>query len=144
MIATELSRPGFRQLQERLSAWPVDVRRGNGLEPILNEPIDIVVVAGLGFRSILDVVMRYSEMSSCPFFVVQPMQGALVFRHTLLERNWTIVKAQLTRYRDRFYATWMLDPYHLDKSDGLGMPNEFLDSPWYQQWLEYERRSDPG
>jgi hypothetical protein len=57
------------------------------------------------------------------------MQGAWVFRQTLSEQGWRIVNAQLTQYRRRFYATWMLDLYH--RTDG-GRPctqNEFLNSP---------------
>jgi hypothetical protein len=49
VVATELSWSGFRQWQERLSGWSVQVRRGHGLQPILNEPVEVVVVAGLGY-----------------------------------------------------------------------------------------------
>lgn len=141
VIATERSWSGFQQLQERMARWPVDVRRGNGLESVLNDQVDVVVVAGLGFDSILRIMDRASEMASRPLFIVQPMQGALVFRQALLRRRWTIVKAELTRYHNRFYATWLLNVYRVATAGELSVvAEEFLDSPWYAQWLQYDRR----
>ncbi len=145
VFATELTLAGVAALRDGVSGTGVTVSLGDGLQPVWHEPVDCVVVAGMGYETILEIVSTHDHIASHPRFIVQPMQGALLLHQAIIEQGWTILQADIAQYRRHLYPTWLLDMYHIDHARDNGphaqfLPTEFRGSPAYVEWLERERR----
>ncbi|MCY0879735.1 MAG: tRNA (adenine(22)-N(1))-methyltransferase TrmK [Firmicutes bacterium] len=139
--ATELTPGGFRELCRGVAGSPVVVRQGNGLAPLLRVPVDVVILAGLGGQTIRAILRRHHEMLSRPVYIVQPVPDALSFHQVVVAEAWTILRADIVRYRGRYYPTWMLAMTPAgQRDDGIDafIPQEFSQAQEYRGWLERE------
>lgn len=143
VIATEFSVAGFDALDRELQGSGATVIRGDGLHPLLDQPVDLVIIAGMGCDTIFNILGCHQKMKSHPLYLVQPVQGAFSFHRAIIEQAWSIAKAELSRYRNRYYATWLLDVHHPSQYekglDTMTVPREFSHSPWYAEWIRAER-----
>lgn len=86
-------------------AHKIELRLGDGLEALRREDrVDVVVLAGLGGRTICRLLARSKER--WPWFqglVLQPMQEAPLVRRWLAAHRWRLVRERLVREGDRYY-----------------------------------------
>jgi tRNA (adenine22-N1)-methyltransferase len=140
--ATELTPGGFRELCRGVAGSSVVVRQGNGLLPILQVPVDVVILAGLGGQTIRRILRRRRDMMSQPMYIVQPIPDALTFHQVVAAEGWIVVRADIAQYRGRYYPTWMLTmsgpPHNLEVEEAF-IPREFCQAAGYAGWLERER-----
>ncbi len=142
VVATELSSGGFQELAEHLAGTRVAVRQGDGLEPLLDSPLDLVVISGMGSDTILEILANRHRMTSRPHFALQPVQGLFALHRAIAVQGWRILKADLVKYRRRYYPLWLVDAYEERPQalpeDALFLPQEFRSSAHYGDWLKDE------
>lgn len=111
--------------------------------PLTEVPLDAVVVAGMGYDTILSILRDSRFLTGEPAFLLQPMQGALFMHRAIVQARWRIVKADIVRQRDRLYPTWQVDSFRLggyvESERRHFLPTEFRASIHYGAWLERER-----
>ncbi len=89
----------------------VELLHGNGLEPLENEPPDVVVIGGLGERSIVEILARSEGiLSRIRRLVLAPMDTKGVLRRYLHSISWSVVDERLTRKKGRFYQVYAAEP----------------------------------
>lgn len=82
----------------------IDLRQGNGLQPLKPGEAGTIIIAGLGGDTIADI-LRYDWGKSESFaqYILQPMSRAWVLRSTLAERGWPIKNEQVIPEDSHFY-----------------------------------------
>lgn len=151
VVATEWALGSFDVLSMALKSSPVEVRHGNGLEPLLALPLEAVVIAGMGYDTILSIMAMKDRLMSYPRFIVQPMQGGMRLHQAIVQNRWRIERAAIPVLRGRHYPTWLLDVYHESAEDDDGwhalIPTEFRGQEHYASWLfnelQYRRTMAP-
>lgn len=144
LIATELSSNAYQTLCQRVVSYGVQVLQGDGLAPLEGHELDAVVIAGMGGRTIAEILKRASTLASRPVFFIQAMQGTRYLHRFLLEQRIGIFGAELVYQKGRYYPTWAVNPYEggaehdTDSPKTLQLPTEFRDSPAYLGWLARE------
>ncbi len=117
----------------------MDFRQGDGLLPLKGRSYDLVVIAGMGYDTILKIMERRDVLVGEPHFIVQPMQGGLRMHEAIVKSGWTIIQSELVRQRDRYYPTWLLDVHQRScNAKPLFVPTEFRSSVFYRTFLEEE------
>lgn len=108
VIATDISKNSLEKIIEfakiKNIEEHVDIRLGDGLEPIKSFEIDTVVIAGMGgllIRDILDKNKR--KTNSITNFVLQPNVATKELREYLYKNNFEIVDEKLVEEADKFY-----------------------------------------
>lgn len=142
MVATELSPGGFQELAAHVAGTRVAVRQGDGLDPLLDEPLDLVVISGMGADTILEILAGRHGMASRPHFALQPVQGLFALHRAIASQGWRILNTDLVKYRRRYYPLWLVDPYErrlqVLSEAALFVPREFRSSTHYGDWLRDE------
>lgn len=139
VTATEITPASWAVLRDRLHETAIDVVQGDGLRPLAGRRFDAIVIAGMGYDTILEIMGSRQVLTGSPAFIIQPMQGALWMHQAIRRAGWTILKADIARQRQRLYPTWLLDvrkPAPVREASFI--PREFAESPWYRPWLEAE------
>jgi len=89
----------------------VELLHGNGLEPLENQPPDVVVIAGLGERSIVKILADSAGiLSGIRRLVLAPMDTRGLLREYLHSISWSAVDERLTRKKGRFYQAYAAEP----------------------------------
>lgn len=69
----------------------IDVRLGNGLDPVLPDEVDDILIAGMGGENIADILKRAEWVKSDRYqLVLQPMTRIEVLREYLLTNGFSI------------------------------------------------------
>lgn len=144
VYATEISMKSFQTLKTGVQSSAVTIRQGDGLAPLVGDPLDCVVIAGMGYDTIVQIIEAKSELISTSVFIVQPMQGGMMLHRAILNNHWAILKADLAIYRDRFYPTWLINiaktpSFEHRTARELFIPTEFRGSRGYRAWIDEER-----
>jgi tRNA (adenine22-N1)-methyltransferase len=115
VITTE-NKPGPRLEALRvLGPLGVECRLGEGLEPILPGEVEVVVIAGMGGRSIQRILAGSPEVvASLEALVLQPMQHTAELLADLLARGFRVDGRIEIEQRARGYSTLLvLQPYSI-------------------------------
>ena len=80
----------------------IDIRRSDGLEAILPEEVDTVIIAGLGGNVICDILSRAIGFDTHDF-ILQPMTAQDELREFLLRNGYRIVRESLAKEEDKIY-----------------------------------------
>lgn len=89
----------------------IEVRQGDGLQPLAAGETATVVIAGLGGESIADILAYdWGKAESFEKFILQPMTRPAVLRRTLAQRGWLILEEKLLLDRDRFVVIIVSQP----------------------------------
>ena len=90
----------------------IDLYLGNGLEPVLNEKIDIVVIAGMGGKTIIDILKRGANvLKKVNKIILQPMNGCELVRSYLhYTKDLAIVDEDIIAESDKFYEIIIAEP----------------------------------
>lgn len=107
-IATELNEGPYRHafanifrhgLEERIS-----LRRGDGLAPISPGEAEVIVLAGMGGRSIVRILSAAPEvLGAARRLILQPMTDAGELRSWLVSNGWRLVDEDLVEEEGHFY-----------------------------------------
>lgn len=108
VIATDLNKGPLSKIEKSVKSKNledyIDIRLGDGLEPVKNFEVDTVIIAGMGgvlIRDILDKERK--KTNSFVNFILQPNTASDKLREYLLENNFTIVDEKLVKENNLFY-----------------------------------------
>jgi tRNA (adenine22-N1)-methyltransferase len=106
VVATERGAAAMAVLERdvRLRGGGVEVRRGDGLEAVAPGEAELVVIAGMGGRSILRILERASWLPR--WLLLQPMQDAGVVERWVAAHGGTDARP-ITQGR-RWYHAWLV------------------------------------
>ncbi len=82
----------------------IEIRQGDGLEPLQPGEADVIVISGMGGAKIRDILedspLVLAEVSR---LILQPQRGAGSVRRWLFHHNWLIIDEDLVLEKDQFY-----------------------------------------
>ncbi|QGG47792.1 tRNA (adenine(22)-N(1))-methyltransferase [Heliorestis convoluta] len=84
----------------------IEVRVGDGLEPLQAGEVETVVIAGMGggtIQKILQEGASAGKVETIERMVLQPLEGAASLRKWLLDQGWVIVEEDLIEDNKRIY-----------------------------------------
>ncbi|ODA42551.1 class I SAM-dependent methyltransferase [Desulfosporosinus sp. BG] len=82
----------------------IDVRFGDGLMPLEAEEVNVLTLAGMGGRTMLDILSaRPDVLESVVDLIVQPQGAEGVLRLALLAGGWRLKAEKLVEEEDRIY-----------------------------------------
>jgi len=112
VIATELPPGAWLELSANLARWdaspPVEVRRGDGLEPIARGEVDAVVVAGMGAPRTLAIAAAATDKRA-RWLILQCMQRSQLVEPWVAARGWSLCHRVDIADRSRVYPTWLVE-----------------------------------
>ncbi|MDP4160253.1 MAG: class I SAM-dependent methyltransferase [Bacillota bacterium] len=83
----------------------IDVRLGDGLMPLTSGEVNVLTLAGMGGRTMLDILAGRPEvMNSITDLIVQPQGAEGAVRLTLLKDGWRLKAECLVQEEDRLYV----------------------------------------
>jgi len=96
----------------------VEVRQGSGLSVLSKDEVDQVVIAGMGSRTIIDILKDdYDLAQSLERLVLQPMAGSSSLRKWLVGNNFKIVDEALVKEEDKLYQIIVAQPGKMEVND---------------------------
>lgn len=148
-IVTELDDGPYQKAEKAVAGSPwgrcIQVRQGDGLQPLNAGEAGNVVIAGLGGDTIAEILSRdWQKAENFGHYVLQPMSRACVLRDVLARRGWTIRRETLSGERGKIYviisvspgsAPYFLSPLEMD----LGPLVLRGESPWKSLYLQFWR-----
>jgi tRNA (adenine22-N1)-methyltransferase len=112
VIATERSATAMATLTARLAATVpgLEVRRGDGLEPLAPGEVELVVIAGMGGRTITAILDRARWLPR--WLLLQPVQESSAVEDWVAASGWRVRQAPLAQ-GGRWYHAWLVEvPAH--------------------------------
>ncbi|MEW6623550.1 MAG: class I SAM-dependent methyltransferase [Bacillota bacterium] len=89
----------------------IQILLGDGLEPVKHTKVDIVVICGIGGKTIMNILKRGMPfLKNVPKLILQPMNGVVDLRHFLLTHGWTLVDEELVMDAGRLYEILVTEP----------------------------------
>ncbi|MBS4217128.1 tRNA (adenine-N(1))-methyltransferase [Bacillus sp. FJAT-49711] len=130
----------------------IDVRKGNGLEVIVPNEVDCIIIAGMGGALISDILERgKKKLAGVKRLILQPNIGTDNVRRWLYDHNWQLVDEQLVEEDGKFYEILVADvgdpsiPYKDLKKEFLLGPfllqhkNETFFKKWQLELNQWKR-----
>jgi tRNA (adenine22-N1)-methyltransferase len=112
VIATELGAGPLRELRGNLSAWRlgerVEVRCGPGLTPLAPGEVEVVVIAGVGANTMLNIAEE-APARGVRQLVLQCMQRDQLVAPWLADRGWRVIAVSTCTQRRREYTTRLVE-----------------------------------
>lgn len=108
VIATDISEPSLEKTKqivenEKLDK-KIDTRLGDGLSPIKEFEVDIILIAGMGGILISDILNAAKEkLDTYETYILQAMVGAKELRKYLLNNGFKIIDEELAKEDDKIY-----------------------------------------
>ncbi len=82
----------------------IDLRLGSGLTILRPGEVEWVVIAGMGFKTLIEILEDSEEVArSVSSLVLQPMQGPDVLRHWLRKNRYKIIDEWLVKEDDKLF-----------------------------------------
>lgn len=115
VIATELGDGPYRRLCRAVKASSyadqIEVRQGNGLQPLMAGEVTSVIVAGMGGETIAQILSHdWGKASSFTRFVLQPMSRPGALRGMLAAQGWELREEKLVWENRRFFSIMEVVP----------------------------------
>lgn len=83
----------------------VELRRGDGLQPLRPGEASVIVIAGMGGAKIRDILAASpGVLESVRRLILQPQGGEALLRRWLLENGWALFDEELVYEGGRFYV----------------------------------------
>ena len=107
-IAVEVNEGPFNAAKEMINAFgltdKIDLRFGNGLEPLRPGEASTIAIAGMGGSTMIDILTDRPEVtSSAKLIVLQPMTASAALRRWLVGNSWRIIDEDLVLDEGRLY-----------------------------------------
>ena len=108
VIATDLNEGPFniakRYVESRALSDKIDIRLGDGLQPIDLKEVDTVIIAGMGGLLIREIIdLRKNQLDKRHTLVLQPMHAADKLRHYLLDNGFELLDEELAKEDFHYY-----------------------------------------
>ncbi len=108
VIATDISGPSLDKTKDLVMKGDyrgkIQTRLGDGLDPIKEFEVDVVIIGGMGGVLISDILERAKDkLDSFETYILQPMVGGKELRYYLINNGFTIVKEDLAKEEDKIY-----------------------------------------
>lgn len=88
----------------------IDLRLGDGLEPIISADFDTVTIAGMGGTTMIGILERSREVwPRLRRLILQPMTGEARLRRWALEEGWILAEEDLVAEGGRLYQIIVLE-----------------------------------
>lgn len=137
VYATEVTPRGYQVLAGSVAGTGVVPCLGDGLDALNQAPVDGIVIAGMGYGTILHI-LDHAPLPYRPLpYIVQPMQGALRLRQALQARGFGWRRANVVEDRHRYYPLWEIVRGQGHMWEGE-IPEELAVSPLYPAYLRQE------
>ncbi|HWQ40926.1 MAG TPA: class I SAM-dependent methyltransferase [Desulfosporosinus sp.] len=108
----------------------IDVRFGDGLMPLKPGEVNVLTLAGMGGKTMLDILCaRPDVLNSVADLIVQPQGGEGAVRLALLDGGWRLKAERLVEEEDRKYVVMAFS-----KVDGWGVAGLLkIEQEWNQR-----------
>ena len=108
IIATDISAPSLQKtrdlVEKNLLASQIECRVGDGLKPLLQNEVDLAIIAGMGGYEIIKI-LEQSKSLGIINYIFQPVQNAVQLRTYLQDNGYSIKKDFLICDKTKFYNT---------------------------------------
>ncbi len=82
----------------------IELRQGDGLEPLQPGEADVIVISGMGGAKIKEILDNSPVvLDKVSHLILQPQRGAGSVRRWLFQHNWLIIDEDLVLEKDQFY-----------------------------------------
>lgn len=89
----------------------ISVRLGDGITVLSPEEVDVVIIAGMGGQTIIEILTGKPEVTkSLKRLILQPMVAANTVRRWLNENQWDVVDERLVQEEGRLYEIVVAEP----------------------------------
>ncbi|KUO51450.1 MAG: hypothetical protein APF76_13890 [Desulfitibacter sp. BRH_c19] len=125
IIGVEINQGPFLKARKNVSTLglekDIELRQGDGLEPVLNEQVDVVVIAGMGGKSIVEILKRgASLLKDVKKIILQPMNGCELVRNYLFyTKGLKISDEDLVKENNRLYEIIIAEPGQSQEFDDI-------------------------
>ncbi|MEG6585843.1 tRNA (adenine(22)-N(1))-methyltransferase [Dendrosporobacter sp. 1207_IL3150] len=107
-VAGEVNKGPYHAAKETIEYYgavnDVSLRLGDGLDVIRPNEVDVVVIAGMGGGTIVDILEKSPETAkSLQQIILQPMNASATLRKWLVENGWFIADELLVKEDERLY-----------------------------------------
>ncbi|NLV77288.1 MAG: SAM-dependent methyltransferase [Tissierellia bacterium] len=111
VIATDISQNSLNKIINYVNSTNhmdnienIEIRLGDGLEPIRPFEVDTVIIAGMGGLLIRDILDKdKTKRDSITYFILQPNIASRELREYLYENNFEIIDESLVKEDGKFY-----------------------------------------
>jgi tRNA (adenine22-N1)-methyltransferase len=108
------------QVQARDLSGKIDVRLGDGLEPLQPGEATMAIIAGMGGGTITGILARGGHvLPTIERLVLQPMSGVSLVRKWLFNHGWGLVDEELVQEGERIYVILVAE-----KKSKVSVPGE--------------------
>lgn len=145
VIATDISQPSLNKAIDLAKTNNFgnrfEGRVGDGLSPLKDEKVDVIVIAGMGAREIIKIISNRKVNAR---LILQPAQDTILLRNYLIDNNFKIIKDFIVKDRNKFYNTLEVE-YSLakqslsDDEKRFGLTNFDLRSTDFKEYLLYRK-----
>ncbi|MCG8501610.1 MAG: class I SAM-dependent methyltransferase [Firmicutes bacterium] len=111
VVAVDISEPSLRktmELKNQLGLDNIETRLGDGLVPIHKDEVDLVIMAGVGQQTIIDILKRDWDKVQGAQLLLQSMDGAYKLRRYLSAQNVRFVDESLSKDNNRIYCAMLV------------------------------------
>jgi len=124
VIATDVNAGPLKAAEQAVAARSltgvIDLRLGDGLLPLAVGEADVIVLAGMGSKTIIDIFTASPEiLEKTQRLVLQPMVDSEALRLWLADNNWRIAGEKLVREDSRLYQVIVAEPGREPVTDPL-------------------------
>jgi tRNA (adenine22-N1)-methyltransferase len=82
----------------------IEVRQGDGLEPLNRGEVEVIIIAGMGGAKIIDILERSPDLlDDVMRIILQPQRGAEIVRRWLYDYGWEIIDEDLVLENSNYY-----------------------------------------
>lgn len=118
-VGVDIHEGPYRSALETVRAYGlsdlIDVRLGNGLRPLQRGEVNVLVLAGMGGNTILQILFESEDvLQEVEELVLQPQGAEGKVRRELLNKGWKIKEELLVEEEGRIYAV-----VHFTRTEGL-------------------------
>lgn len=108
VIATDINKGPLLHAKKNINKYKlqnkIELRQGYGLDPIKNNEIDGAIIAGMGGKTILQIIKEKRDISdSLDFVILQPMTQQPNLRYGLFKIGYKITEEVIAKEQDRYY-----------------------------------------
>ncbi|MFV9511042.1 tRNA (adenine(22)-N(1))-methyltransferase [Tepidibacillus sp. LV47] len=107
-----------RQVQQYGLTNQISVRKGNGLEVIQENEVDVIIIAGMGGALIVEILEAGKEkLSTIERLILQPNIGEELVRKWLDQNHWQIVDETILEENGKIYEIIIAEPKRINGED---------------------------
>lgn len=108
VIATDISKKCLKKTEDLIKHFDfqekIETRVGDGIDPLLEDEVDLAVIAGLGGQEIIKILSS-QNLKGIKRFILQPAQNTPELRKFLIQNNFEIIKDFVVKDQHIFYNT---------------------------------------